>query len=1510
MKKIVSALMLALLVISVLTAVLKVQPVKSSYTYGGTIYILADGRVVPTDAPISTVDYVTYTFTDDIVIEVPEGARMSAIVINRNDIVLDGAGHMLQGVGIVYESTGIDLTERRDVIIKNIKISGFTFGIHLNYSSGIDIHGDDITNNGCGLWLSYSSYNSISGNNITANSWEGIMIYVSDNNIVCRNNITNNGYGLWLSYSSYNSISGNNITANSWEGIGLDYSSNNSISGNMFTDDGLFVWDSYDNVIKDNLVNGKPLIYLEGVSYLTVEDAGEVILVNCDGIVLENLNLTRTDIGIELWMTNNTRITNNNIAANVEYGVLLVHSYYNIVFGNNITNNGYDINAGGIHLWKSSNNVIYHNNFINNTRHTLSSFASTNVWDDGYPSGGNYWSDYAGVDEKGGPNQDQPGSDGIGDTPYVIDENNRDRYPLMNPWSLVQEWSFDTDFQYNLDDNYVTAEGNGHIHGTATLSNSDLLISGEVSLGGQVPSQIPTVYLIATDGLDKEHVRQIVDLSQFTYSQTAPNTYTFQGKILNAIKPINNGHYEVEALITYNSQQYEFFINTSSRINNYLPLTTLPPPTADFSITPSSTFLTIQQGDLDTLTITVMSLNGFNQPVLLSVSGAPSGVRAAITPEIVTPPPDGSTTSKLTISVDTTAKTGSYSLTVTGTSGTTAHTIDITLEVSQLGEWSFAIITDIHIGWGYCDYGDSGYDDANLEAAQDYWLTSRLEKVVERIIQLKDAQNIKFVVVLGDIADTAEKSEFLKAREILNKLNDPNGDGDTSDGIPYIPIIGNHDIWPYTMQQGTDPDKRDEGYIAAAVSKVGYNPDSLGDRFFQKVFWEDQESKNNRDLITRLFGSSWKRQLHSSAPYLQNYKFSFGDMNFVCLDFNPRDPSMAYPGSKLGALVQLFGDTTTWLNDFLNENKGRNVVVFCHHPLSLEGGFVCPNEYVDYFERLRKDNKITIYDFGGHTHVNWISSSAMAQHVVETEAVYQESTEIIRLVKVNGQAIVNYNTFEGVAGSDPGLSLFFTLSPGNPSNNQDIHFMAYTIDFATGRRSERKVVELTIVPPNTGLSSYYYYVWNFGDGETLEGYGDLSLKTGADDPLHSYDYAGVYRLSLIVYTPQGSGVHLYDYRIFVSGELNPMHYICRLPENFRAVSTGRGVSVTEGGDGQNTFETVLITKIASPETPIVEFGVHFENATENIDLSAFMADVNIVERKAFFYMPSWPEVIEKSKTLYIPSTGAGAIYLCFNAKSLEEVSLENADMIIHVGETINGITVTTTYYNGTEYYVVSGVTGTGGGELPKYALTIITTIGGTTDPTPETYIYLANSSVQVTAIPDTNYIFDHWELDTINVGSANPYTVLMDKNHTLKAVFIYSPPPPPLSISISPLSVSILVGQSVTFTSTVSGGYPPYTYQWYLNNAPVSGAASATWIFTPTTAGIYYVHLKIIDAKGKTVQSEAARITVATVPVGGYSIPIQLSTETRPVAPYIALLTILTATFITIKRKTKRKHTP
>jgi len=70
-----------------------------------------------------------------------------------------------------------------------------------------------------------------------------------------------------------------------------------------------------------------------------------------------------------------------------------------------------------------------------------------------------------------------------------------------------------------------------------------------------------------------------------------------------------------------------------------------------------------------------------------------------------------------------------------------------------------------------------------------------------------------------------------------------------------------------------------------------------------------------------------------------------------------------------------------------------------------------------------------------------------------------------------------------------------------------------------------------------------------------------------------------------------------------------------------------------------------------------------------------------------------------------------------------------------------------------------------------YDLTISATVGGTTDPTPGTYPCINGTEVSVTAVPDTNHVFDYWKLDGDNIGSDNPVEILMRANHTLLAVF-------------------------------------------------------------------------------------------------------------------------------------------
>jgi len=184
---------------------------------------------------------------------------------------------------------------------------------------------------------------------------------------------------------------------------------------------------------------------------------------------------------------------------------------------------------------------------------------------------------------------------------------------------------------------------------------------------------------------------------------------------------------------------------------------------------------------------------------------------------------------------------------------------------------------------------------------------------------------------------------------------------------------------------------------------------------------------------------------------------------------------------------------------------------------------------------------------------------------------------------------------------------------------------------------------------------------------------------------------------------------------------------------------------------------------------------------------------------------------------------------------------------------------------------------------------------------------LGNYSIEVTPEPEAT------PTDTFSLEvSTRTETIVLAENVTISEIpsepYVFeSTTPPPLSVSMSPISASVLVGKSVTFTSTVSGGYTPYTYQWYLNGAPVSGAKTSSWTFTPPTSGIYYVYLKVTDDMGNTTQSETARITVTAIPIGGYSFPIEEYTTTKPSAFYLALIAILTTSFTIMKRKMHRR---
>ncbi|MDH7477489.1 MAG: pectinesterase family protein [Candidatus Bathyarchaeota archaeon] len=197
------------------------------------------------------------------------------------------------------------------------------------------------------------------------------------------------------------------------------------------------------NTVENNLVINN----IEGIWIITAHQMSYG-----ENHVIKNNIIANNVYGLRLSGCEYNAIFQNKIKNNTEVGIMLeVHptqyperrgSHNNLIFQNVITENKIGIYIVG------ENNVIYHNNFINNTKnvHVYNITSYNNFWDNGYPSGGNYWSDYAGVDLYSGPYQNITGSDGISDTPYIIDENNVDNYPLMGPFR-----SFNTSVGYSVD---------------------------------------------------------------------------------------------------------------------------------------------------------------------------------------------------------------------------------------------------------------------------------------------------------------------------------------------------------------------------------------------------------------------------------------------------------------------------------------------------------------------------------------------------------------------------------------------------------------------------------------------------------------------------------------------------------------------------------------------------------------------------------------------------------------------------------------------------------------------------------------------------------------------------------------------------------------------------------------------------------------------------------------------------------------------------------------------------
>ena len=307
------------------------------------------------------------------------------IVVTADQVIISGFTIEDSGEDYSNHDAGIKLNSNENIIINNNIISNRE-GIFLSSSNRNNIVNNSINYNRNAIRLHDSSEeNIISGNTIetwsfefgmyikdsngnmiiqnTITNYDGGAVYIleSEENNISENTVTNSEHGISLVYCTNSIISNNFLKQNEYGGIALTGSNSNIISQNTFKDDGLIVWDSYHNTILDNIVNGKSLMYFEDESDMTVpSNAGQIILVNCNNLVIENQEIKDTSVGIELWGSDNCEILQNTLTHN-KANILLQYSNYTRIHQNTLSSNQSIIFLQSLEIRNSIGNSITQN---------------------------------------------------------------------------------------------------------------------------------------------------------------------------------------------------------------------------------------------------------------------------------------------------------------------------------------------------------------------------------------------------------------------------------------------------------------------------------------------------------------------------------------------------------------------------------------------------------------------------------------------------------------------------------------------------------------------------------------------------------------------------------------------------------------------------------------------------------------------------------------------------------------------------------------------------------------------------------------------------------------------------------------------------------------------------------------------------------------------------------------------------------------------------------------------
>jgi parallel beta-helix repeat protein len=396
-----------------------------------------------------------------------EGTYNELIIINKTIILIgeDKSSTIINGseIGVVV-TINADYVNISSFTIKKSNIDKYAVEINSDYCN---ISNNIFLDNGYGLYIIGSENNIISMNTFSNHRRDCIYIENSNNNIISNNNFPDKPPGTVITILySYSIIISNNSFTQTGTVISSGWCDILYISNNIFIGEsgrGVDLYYTDNSTIKNNII-----------SYYEMS----ISLGYCNNNIIKNNTMTDcTYMSILFDLKNDFNTISNNYISKNEWGIFMM----NFCNKNNISYNYFTSNNYGIYIqYQTScdNNSMNHNNFYNNVN--AIDGGSNTIWNESYPSGGNFWDDYLGNDSNG---------DGIGDTALNISGGggNKDYYPLMNPWgeqrpvanyTYFEEFGgyvFDASLSYDRDGDVISFEwdfGDGIIDSGMVVSHA------------------------------------------------------------------------------------------------------------------------------------------------------------------------------------------------------------------------------------------------------------------------------------------------------------------------------------------------------------------------------------------------------------------------------------------------------------------------------------------------------------------------------------------------------------------------------------------------------------------------------------------------------------------------------------------------------------------------------------------------------------------------------------------------------------------------------------------------------------------------------------------------------------------------------------------------------------------------------------------------------------------------------------------------------------------------------